>query len=172
MRRRAFIAGLGGAAAWPLVAHAQEPAKLPIVGFIGSDPDQWTDLLRAFRCGISPTRIVPNRQAPKKRAKVARVDRDAAQESSGLGIEDAYTEVDTAEIADQQVAGELTETGRRNSKAPWRREVLPANHQSCIRQKASVQIKDRYGSLPRGGIRLAGHIDETVEHLHVEWNEI
>ena len=36
MRRREFIAGLA-AAGWPLGAIAQQPGKLPTVGFLGAD---------------------------------------------------------------------------------------------------------------------------------------
>jgi putative tryptophan/tyrosine transport system substrate-binding protein len=55
MRRRKFIAGLAGAAAWPLVAGAQQPT-MPVIGFLNSgSPDGYAILKGEFLRGLKDT---------------------------------------------------------------------------------------------------------------------
>ena len=58
LRRREFIAGLGGAAAWPLAAGAQQPA-LPVIGLLGGvSAGRWAEPLAGFHRGLSETGYV------------------------------------------------------------------------------------------------------------------
>ena len=59
MRRRDFIAGLGGAAAWPVMVRAQQP---PVIGWVNAAAaSDWTQSTAAFRRGLSETGFVEGR---------------------------------------------------------------------------------------------------------------
>jgi len=51
IERRKFLATLGAAAAWPLAAHAQQPATRVVAFVIGGSPDPF--LAAAFRKGLN-----------------------------------------------------------------------------------------------------------------------
>src|SRR6476469_10186693 len=69
MRRREFITFLGGAAAWPLGAHAQQgagppsqSATVPLVGFLNSaSPDTYRFNADSFREGLAKAGFVDGR---------------------------------------------------------------------------------------------------------------
>jgi putative ABC transport system substrate-binding protein len=90
MNKREFITLLGGAATWPVVARAQQPA-MPVIGFLHSEaPGRYTSpILRAFRQGLSESGHVEGRNvAIEYRWAESRYDRlpDLAGDLVGRGV--------------------------------------------------------------------------------------
>jgi putative ABC transport system substrate-binding protein len=76
MKRRDFIAGIGSAAAWPVVARAQLPV-MPVIGYLGSlSADDDSNRTAAFLQGLQETGYVEGQKvAVEYRYAVNQIDR-------------------------------------------------------------------------------------------------
>jgi putative tryptophan/tyrosine transport system substrate-binding protein len=62
MKRREFMTLLGGAvAAWPLAARAQQPGKLPTIGFLGANASAFSPWTAAFVAHLRELGWIENR---------------------------------------------------------------------------------------------------------------
>src|SRR6266700_1555863 len=100
-RRREFITLLGGAVAWPLAAHAQQPA-MPVIGFLSSgQPQVFARMIDAFRQGLNEMGyVVGQNVAFEHRAAGSEYDRFRASASRARGREYKIPGAEAA-LADQ-----------------------------------------------------------------------
>ena len=61
MRRREFVTLVGGTAAWPLTARAQQAGKLPTIGFLGADPSAFSPWANALVARLRELGWIENR---------------------------------------------------------------------------------------------------------------
>jgi putative tryptophan/tyrosine transport system substrate-binding protein len=77
VKRRAFIAALGGAVAWPRVSRSQQTGNGPLVGFLNSaSPDTYRFNADSFREGLAKAGFVEGRNV-RIEERWARGDYDA-----------------------------------------------------------------------------------------------
>ena len=146
IRRREFIAGLGSAAAWPLVARAQQPA-MPVIGFLHSDfPDRFTDQLRYFRQGLSEKGYVEGRN-------VAVESRAAKINTIGCRL---LQRISSAAASVMYRSAPLQRWPQRQRPRPYRSSSAPAvirSHWACRQPQPArrkphrhQQFRDRVGA--------------------------
>jgi putative tryptophan/tyrosine transport system substrate-binding protein len=73
MRRREFISLLGGAAAWPLAARAQQTPKLTIGYLSTRSPAEAKYVTDAFTQGLNEIGYLPHRSTDDRFAPISRL---------------------------------------------------------------------------------------------------
>ena len=104
MRRRDFIAVLGGAAAaWPLAARAQQAGKIHRVGFLANDPTIPTQSAgRAFLDGLRESGFIEGKNTIiERRFAEATLDRypELVDELIRLNVDVIVTSANAATLA-------------------------------------------------------------------------
>jgi hypothetical protein len=89
MKRREFIALIGGAATWPLTAQAQQPGNA-VIGFLGlTSQSEWGKFVAAFQKGLGEAGYVEGRNLTVEyRWAEGHYDRLPAQAADLLGRAD------------------------------------------------------------------------------------
>jgi hypothetical protein len=150
VKRREFIAGLGSAAAWPLVARAQQ-AAMPVVGYLSpqSADDDYKFRTVPFLQGLKETGYVEGQDvAVEYRYAENQFDRlpttAAAFAESGHGILTSMGTRPRSQAGDPMTLGNMRANGVR-SLAVWERHHEGAERRSLVGPYAGPGVWAAHG---------------------------
>ena len=169
MKRREFITLIGGAAAWPLAAHAQQPA-VPVIGILfGGSQRAEPFRLAAIQRGLNATGFVEARiVAIEGRFALRQVQqrRNGSVQSSNRSRTACIRNNCPRPGGHERngyVAGpfsaDLNDTGYRNRRTAWRCQGGPSCRSSAskCRQRTSSRAKSRSHKKPSGRSPTSRH---------------
>ena len=110
MRRRALIANIAAAAAWPFTASAQRSAKAPRIGFLFYGSSRHSRELHAFRQGLLELGYIEGQNATVEyRFASGRLERlpELAAELVGLKLDVIVTPGTPASVAARQATSTI-----------------------------------------------------------------
>ena len=145
LKRREFITLLGGAAAWPIAARAQQPI-MPVIGLLDSrSSDAMSDRLRAFRQGLKDTSYVEGenvaiiyRFAENQIDRLPALAAELVQRQVAVIVTTVGTATFAAKAATTTIPIVFLVGG--DPQARSRREPRPANRQTDGHQSVHLRV--------------------------------
>jgi putative ABC transport system substrate-binding protein len=184
MRRREFITLLGGAAAWPLAARAQQTGKIYCIGFLANDPAIPTQPVgQAFLDGLREDGFIEGKNIViERRFAEGRLDRyaDLVTELLRLEVDVLVTSAEEATLAAKRATTRIPIV-MMNVSDPLGQDIVaslarPAGNITGGTQDDTAEIAARRMQLLKDALpqtaRLAVVLNPDLPYTQLQWQQL